>query len=74
MLTKPEWINKDRLRRHIQAGLLYLANILWAIGAAIWIADEDWPLWKKALLGVLIGAGVIGLCLLSAWYVYTWHA
>lgn len=73
LIQKPEWINKEKVKKHIQAGMLYVANILWVVGAIVFISGEDWPLWKKALVGAITGAVLIGLCFGAAWLVYTWQ-
>jgi hypothetical protein len=70
-LRKPEWINKYKLTKFIQAILLVLGQILFAIGGVLffWWSDE-FPLWKR-LLGMFV---VLTLCLILAivlvWYAY----
>lgn len=73
LIGKPEYVNKERLKKHVQAGMVYLANIFLACAAVVYIADEDWPIRKKALLGAAVGVVIAGLVAGGVWLVYVWQ-
>lgn len=71
-LQKPEWINKGRLRRHVQMAVWATASFLMAAGMIILVADEDSPLWRKALAGVVGAVLVVAMIAAGLWLVYVW--
>lgn len=70
---RPRWVDKERLKRHVQMALWALATVFMAIGGVVFVADkEDWPWWKKALAGVLGAVVLAALVGAGVWLVYTW--
>jgi len=65
-----ELVNKVRLKKAVQTCLLALGNFLMAIGMAVWVAHEPWPLWKKAIFGSVIGIVLVLLIATGVWLVY----
>jgi len=69
---RPKWVDKEKLKRHVQLALWALATVFMAVGGVVFVADRDWPLWKKAAAGVLGAMILAALVGAGVWLVYTW--
>ena len=72
LVSRPEWFNKQVIKKKVQAALLYTGHILWATAAVIFVAGEDRPLWQKVLAGLVIGLVLAAAIWGSWWLVYEW--
>jgi len=73
IIGKPEWISKERFKRHIQAILSYLSVIFMATGLTYFVATEDWPLWKMCVAVVIIACGAVAAFYGLWWLVWVWQ-